>query len=93
MIDGVEGESDCVGDLHGDLRLELSLYEFHDLIAKTPLLSSMSPEVLQSVVQVLESQLYIPSETILTYGQRSDNLYFILRGKCEVAKLADMLPR
>lgn len=67
-------------DLHESLRIELSVCENADLVAKVPLFRHIDENTLVAVVQCLKPRIYLPDEFVILAGDEGHDMYIVLRG-------------
>ncbi len=56
----------------------------HELVARVPLFSGLSPDRLKRIERLLRPRLYFPGEPIVRRGERGDTVYFISSGAVTV---------
>jgi hypothetical protein len=71
-------------DLPPTLRVRLSLILNRDLVAKVPIFSNFTADVLIRLIQRLVSEMYLPGEYIVKAGEYGDSMHFIKSGKVDV---------
>jgi hypothetical protein len=70
--------------LSPQLRFELHLYLYTDLVANTALFRHTHPRVIREIVRKLNDIIFLPGDYICRYGEYGDSMYFIVKGNCTV---------
>ena len=73
-----------IPELSKQLGSEVYLYLRTNLILSVPFLRQCSPEVVQKLVQCLETEVFLPNDYIVHKGVPGEEMYLISRGVCEV---------
>ncbi|CAK0867890.1 unnamed protein product [Prorocentrum cordatum] len=71
-------------DLSPQLRFELQLHLYLDLVGKSGLFRKARPRVIREIIVKLEDVIFLPGDWICRYGDYGDSMYFIMRGRCAV---------
>eukprot|EP00397_Hematodinium_sp_SG-2012_P003294 GEMP01003302.1.p1 GENE.GEMP01003302.1~~GEMP01003302.1.p1 ORF type:complete len:993 (+),score=149.42 GEMP01003302.1:221-3199(+) len=70
--------------LSPQLRFELHLYLYTDLIANTGLFRKSKPRIIREMVTLLNDIIFLPGDYVVRFGEHGDSMYFIISGKCAV---------
>ena len=73
-----------IPELSKQLESEVYLYLRTNLILSVPFLRQCSPEVVQRLVTILCTQVFLPNDYIVHKGVPGEEMYLISRGTCEV---------
>jgi hypothetical protein len=73
-----------IPELSKQLESEVYLYLRTNLILSVPFLRQCSPEVVQRLVTILVTQVFLPNDYIVHKGVPGEEMYLISRGVCEV---------
>lgn len=71
-------------DLSPQLRFELQLHMYLDLVAQSGLFRDMRPRVIREIIVNLQDLIFLPGDWVCRYGDYGDSMYFIVRGVCTV---------
>lgn len=70
--------------LSPQLRFELSLYFYIELVSKAPMFHKTKPRLIREMVLLLEDDVYLPGDFVCRAGERGDSMYFVAKGSCAV---------
>jgi len=73
-----------IPELSKQLESEVYLYLRTNLILSVPFLRQCSPEVVQRLVTILDTEVFLPNDYIVHKGVPGEEMYLISRGVCEV---------
>eukprot|EP00929_Paragymnodinium_shiwhaense_P074647 TRINITY_DN38209_c0_g1_i1.p1 TRINITY_DN38209_c0_g1~~TRINITY_DN38209_c0_g1_i1.p1 ORF type:complete len:1098 (-),score=256.73 TRINITY_DN38209_c0_g1_i1:136-3429(-) len=76
--------SDFFADLSPQLRFELQLHLYLDLVRKSGLFRLTRPRVIRDIVVHLEDVIFQPGDWVCRYGDYGDSMYFIVDGLAAV---------
>lgn len=71
-------------DLSPQLRFELQLHLYLDLVGKSRLFMKTKPRVIREIVVSLNDLIFLPGDWVCRYGDYGDSMYFIVSGECSV---------
>jgi CRP-like cAMP-binding protein len=71
-------------DLSPQLRFELQLQMYSDLVVQAGLFRNVRPRVLREIVMQLQDLIFLPGDWICRYGDYGDSMYFIVMGDCTI---------
>eukprot|EP00427_Karlodinium_veneficum_P031811 CAMPEP_0169196582 /NCGR_PEP_ID=MMETSP1016-20121227/7809_1 /TAXON_ID=342587 /ORGANISM="Karlodinium micrum, Strain CCMP2283" /LENGTH=544 /DNA_ID=CAMNT_0009273167 /DNA_START=268 /DNA_END=1902 /DNA_ORIENTATION=- len=71
-------------DLSPQLRFELQLHMYLDLVVQTGLFKNMRPRVIREIVLQLDDLIFLPGDWICRYGDYGDSMYFVTTGSCTI---------
>lgn len=71
-------------DLSPQLRFELQLHCYLDLVGGSGLFRQARPRVIREIVVSLTDIIFLPGDWICRYGDYGDSMYFIVNGECAV---------
>lgn len=71
-------------DLSPQLRFELQLQLYLDLVVQSGLFKNMRPRVIREIVVHLQDLIFLPGDWICRYGDYGDSMYFIVTGSCNI---------
>jgi len=71
-------------DVSPQLRFELQLHLYLDLVRKSSLFKRTRPHVIREIVVALEDVIYLPGDWICRCGDYGDCMYFVISGKSAV---------
>lgn len=71
-------------DLSPQLRFELQLQLYLDLVVQSGLFKHMRPRVIREIVVHLKDLIFLPGDWICRYGDYGDSMYFIVSGSCKI---------
>jgi CRP-like cAMP-binding protein len=63
-----------------------------DALCKIPLLENLNPTECRQIAEIAQREEFRPGDTIMRYGETSQDLWILLEGKCEVSKPRPELP-
>ena len=66
------------------LNMEIIRYIFSKIIIMNPIFGGGNDDLVDSVLQAITTDSFLPEDTIMKQGEEGDNLYFLSRGDCEV---------
>lgn len=70
--------------LSPQLRFELQLQLYVDLVGKSGLFRSARPCVIREIVVQLRDVVFLPGDWVCRYGDYGDSMFFIMSGRCDV---------
>ncbi|MEO5581749.1 MAG: cyclic nucleotide-binding domain-containing protein [Saprospiraceae bacterium] len=73
-----------LSDLPESFKYEFTLFLNKSIIEKVPMFKDAEPSLLQEIVICLKPCIYTPGDSICTYGDIGDKMYFINKGSVEV---------
>lgn len=68
----------------GEIQNETMMYLYGEAVAKIPLFKSCGEDFFQSVVRILKPLVYLERSYIIKEGDRSRDMFLVMRGKCDV---------
>jgi voltage-gated potassium channel len=71
-------------DLSPQLRFELQLHLYLDLVGKSQLFRKTKPRVIREIVMSLNDIIFLPGDWVCRQGDYGDSMYFIVSGECSV---------
>mmetsp|Transcript_76194 Transcript_76194/g.236717 ORF Transcript_76194/g.236717 Transcript_76194/m.236717 type:complete len:1079 (+) Transcript_76194:23-3259(+) len=71
-------------DLSPQLRFELQLHLYLDLVGKSGLFRKARPRMIREIIVGLEDVIFLPGDWVCRYGDYGDSMYFMIRGTCAV---------
>jgi hypothetical protein len=77
-------EEGILTDLPQTIQLRLSLLLNRELVKNIPLLKQLELNTIISLMQTLQSRMYLPGEYVFKIGDRAECLYFVKSGQIEV---------
>jgi CRP-like cAMP-binding protein len=75
---------DLFQDLSPQLRFELQLQLYLDLVGKSRLFMRTKPKVIREIVTSLDDIIFLPGDWVCRFGDYGDSMYFIVGGQCSV---------
>ena len=66
------------------VREDISWHLYSELLKKVPLFGSAGPQFLQHLMSRLTSHIFPPDELVMLEGELGKEMYFILKGRCDV---------
>eukprot|EP00397_Hematodinium_sp_SG-2012_P001857 GEMP01001862.1.p1 GENE.GEMP01001862.1~~GEMP01001862.1.p1 ORF type:complete len:1077 (+),score=173.18 GEMP01001862.1:160-3390(+) len=79
-------------NISAPLVLELRLVLYHDLLVNAPFLREASANVVKKLVMNMKDTLYQPGDFIVRKNEPADEMFFIVRGVCDVLPVLDKAP-
>jgi len=71
-------------ELSPQLRFELHLHLYFDLVRKCGLFRKTRPKIIRDIVMNLKDMIFLPGDWICRYGDYGDSMYFLVSGRCAV---------
>jgi CRP-like cAMP-binding protein len=71
-------------DLSDQLKFELNLVLYFNLIMEAEVFKKSHPRVLRQIVLVFEDKLFLPGDYVCRYNDEGTEMYFIFKGRCTV---------
>ena len=73
-----------LSELPESFKYEFTFFLNRSIIEKVPMFQDAEPSLLQEIVTCLKPCIYTPGDSICTYGDIGDKMYFINKGAVEV---------
>ncbi|MEP7321283.1 MAG: cyclic nucleotide-binding domain-containing protein, partial [Saprospiraceae bacterium] len=73
-----------LSELPESFKYEFTLFLNKSIIEKVPMFKDAEPSLIQEIVICLKPCIYIPGDSICTYGDIGDKMFFINKGAVEV---------
>jgi len=70
--------------LSSNLHVELKLFLFENLVLSAPFFREVPPGVVMQMVTAFEEEVYSPGDMVVKKGEVGNELFFIIKGSCEV---------
>jgi len=70
--------------LSTNLQVEVKLFLFENLVLTAPFFSIVPPHLVMKMIIAFEEEVYSPGDTIIRKGETGNELYFIIKGACDV---------
>jgi len=70
--------------LSPQLRFELQLHLYLDLVRKSGLFRRTRPRVIREIVVKLEDVIFLPGDWVCRYGDYGDSMFFMASGQCAI---------
>lgn len=70
--------------LSPQLRFELQLHLYLDLVTQSGLFRDMRPRVIREIIVNLQDLIFLPGDWVCRYRDYGDSMYFIVKGVCTV---------
>eukprot|EP00746_Dinoflagellata_sp_MGD_P029516 gnl/MRDRNA2_/MRDRNA2_169877_c0_seq1.p1 gnl/MRDRNA2_/MRDRNA2_169877_c0~~gnl/MRDRNA2_/MRDRNA2_169877_c0_seq1.p1 ORF type:complete len:802 (+),score=147.42 gnl/MRDRNA2_/MRDRNA2_169877_c0_seq1:147-2408(+) len=71
-------------NLSEQLKVEMKLYLYCDLVLRAPFLQQTPGYVLREIVVVMKDEVYLPGDWICRYGEDGTGMCFVVKGECSV---------
>ncbi len=78
--------------LSTNLQVEIKLWIFRGLIRHVPFFQDASPKAIKALVLNLNIMNFSPGDVVIRCGDTSAEMYFILKGGCQVLRARDLAP-
>jgi len=66
------------------LKTELRLYMYRNVLREVPFFQNASPRALNAIIMALVDAVFSPGDLVIRRGDRSRNMYVVLKGRCDV---------
>eukprot|EP00392_Amoebophrya_sp_AT5.2_P000298 g298.t1 len=76
--------------LSTNLKVEIKLWIFRGLIRHVPFFQDASPKAIKALVMNLTIMNFSPGDVVIRCGDTSSEMYFILKGGCQVLRARDL---
>ena len=80
----IETDQTIISDMPDSLRVEILLFLNSSIVEKVAMFKDMDEEFIRQVVQLLETEVYLPNDYIFRQHELGESMYFLLNGTVEV---------